>query len=46
MKGLKDVMTALGWWVDDAQVFSETCTKIWSVIPGIRIDIDVVKEVR
>ena len=43
MKGLKDVMTSLGWWVDDAQVFSETCTKIWSLIPGIRIDIDVVE---
>lgn len=43
MKGLKDVMTLLGWWHDDAQVFSETCTKVWSEIPGIRIDIDVVE---
>ena len=45
-KGLKDLMTDLGWWADDSQVFSETCTKIWSRIPGIRIDIDVVEEER
>lgn len=40
MKGLKDVMTRLGWWVDDAQVFEETCTKVWGRVPGIRIDIE------
>lgn len=38
-KGLKDVMTKLGWWKDDAQVFSEHATKVYSRIPGIRIDV-------
>ena len=41
-KGLKDVMTKLGWWEDDCQVFSERATKIHSRIPGIRIDIEEV----
>ena len=41
-KGLKDIMTALGWWVDDAQVFSEHVTKIYGRVPGIRIDIEEV----
>ena len=38
-KGLKDIMTRLGWWVDDAQVFSELIVKVHSRVPGIRIDI-------
>jgi len=42
-KGLKDVMTKLGWWKDDALVFSEHATKIYSRIPGIRIDIEEVR---
>ena len=42
-KGLKDIMTALGWWLDDAQVFSEHITKIYGRVPGIRIDIEEVK---
>ena len=41
-KGLKDVMTELGWWADDAQVFSEHATKIHSSVTGIRIDIEEV----
>ena len=41
-KGLKDVMTQLGWWKDDAQVFSEHATKVYGRIPGIRIDIEEV----
>lgn len=41
-KGLKDVMTELGWWADDSQVFSEHVTKIHSRITGIRIDIEEV----
>lgn len=28
-KGLKDVMTRLGFWIDDAQVARETASKIW-----------------
>jgi len=43
-KGLKDVMTELGWWKDDAQVFSEHATKIHSRITGIRIDIEEIEE--
>ena len=39
-KGLKDIMTKLGWWKDDSQVFSEHITKIHSRIEGIRIDIE------
>lgn len=39
-KGLKDIMTELGWWADDALVFSEHATKLYSRIPGIRIDIE------
>lgn len=45
-KGLKDVMTALGWWEDDAQVFSEHATKVYSRVPGIRIDIEEVPPCR
>jgi len=41
-KGLKDVMTRLGWWKDDAQVFSENITKVWAELPGLRIDIEEV----
>lgn len=39
-KGLKDVMTELGWWKDDCLVFSEHVTKVYGRIPGIRIDIE------
>ncbi len=42
-KGLKDVMTELGWWKDDKTVFSSRTTKIHSRVPGIRIDIEEVK---
>ena len=42
-KGLKDVMTSLGWWRDDALVFSEHVTKVYARIPGIRIDIEEVE---
>lgn len=42
-KGLKDIMTALGWWADDAQVFSEHVVKVWSRVPGIRIDIETLE---
>lgn len=42
-KGLKDIMTKLGWWYDDSQVFSEHVTKIHSRITGIRIDIEEIE---
>ena len=36
-KLLKDCMTAVGFWKDDAQVASEVCEKFWAEIPGIYI---------
>ena len=36
-KLLKDCMTAVGFWKDDAQVASEICEKFWAEIPGIYI---------
>lgn len=37
IKLLKDVMTDLGFWVDDALVASEITEKFWADIPGIYI---------
>lgn len=39
-KMLKDVMTKLKFWEDDAQVASEIVEKFWSDIPGIYIRIE------
>lgn len=36
-KLLKDCMTDLGYWKDDAQVASEIIEKFWAKIPGIYI---------
>ena len=36
-KLLKDCMTAVGFWADDAQVFVDVCQKFWAEIPGIWI---------
>lgn len=36
-KMLKDCMTRLGFWKDDAQVASEIVEKFWAKIPGIYI---------
>lgn len=36
-KLLKDVMTTLGFWKDDAQVCLETVKKVWAAHPGIYI---------
>lgn len=36
-KLLKDVMTSLGFWRDDAQVALEVVEKFWADIPGIAI---------
>lgn len=38
-KLLKDCMTDLGFWVDDAQVASEVAEKFWADIPGIFVQI-------
>lgn len=44
-KLLKDCMTKLGFWKDDAQVCSEICEKFWADIPGIFICIRDLTEV-
>jgi Holliday junction resolvase len=41
-KMLKDVMTSLGYWTDDALVVSEVIQKFWATIPGIYICIEEV----
>lgn len=38
IKMLKDVMTSLSWWKDDAQVAVETVEKHWADEPGIYIE--------
>jgi Holliday junction resolvase RusA-like endonuclease len=38
-KMLKDVMTHLGYWTDDALVASEVIEKFWARVPGIYIKI-------
>ena len=39
-KLLKDVMTSVGFWTDDALVASEITEKFWAKLPGIYIYID------
>lgn len=39
-KALKDEMTKLGYWRDDAQVASELVEKFWAETPGIYVRID------
>ncbi len=39
-KMLKDIMTDLGYWADDAIVASEITEKFWSDIPGIYVKIE------
>jgi Holliday junction resolvase RusA-like endonuclease len=38
-KLLKDVMTDMGFWKDDAQIYSEHIYKVYSDEPGIKIEI-------
>ena len=40
VKMLKDVMTGLHFWSDDAQVASEVIEKYWADIPGIYIKVE------
>lgn len=39
-KMLKDVMTDLGYWTDDALVASEITEKFWAKLPGIYVKIE------
>lgn len=43
-KLLKDVMTSVGFWKDDALVVSEVIEKFWADIPGIYISITDLEE--
>ena len=43
-KGLKDCMTAEGFWIDDSQVCAEYAQKQWSDKSGIYIQVYEVKE--
>ena len=46
-KLLKDCMTELGFWHDDAQVVKETCEKRWSDEPtGIHIEYDPLPKIK
>lgn len=40
VKMLKDVMTDLGYWQDDAQVASEVICKYWAKQPGIYVKVE------
>lgn len=40
IKLLKDCMTKLGYWTDDALVASEITEKFWADVPGIYIRIE------
>lgn len=42
IKLLKDVMTDLNFWTDDAQVASEVTEKFWAATPGIYLTIEEV----
>lgn len=41
LKLLKDVMTKLGFWKDDAQVCSELTEKIWNDLPGLYVAVEL-----
>lgn len=43
-KLLKDCMTAVGFWRDDALVASEIVEKFWAEVPGIFIRIETLEE--
>lgn len=40
VKMLKDVMTELHFWQDDAQVASEVIEKYWAALPGIYVKVE------
>ena len=40
VKLLKDVMTSLKFWSDDAQVASEVICKYWAELPGIYVKVE------
>ena len=42
MKALKDIMTKIGYWEDDALVASDISEKFWASVPGLYIRIQTV----
>lgn len=44
IKLLKDCMTKLGYWRDDALVASEITQKFWAAIPGIYVKIEELED--
>lgn len=40
LKLLKDVMTGLRFWKDDAQVCSELTDKLWADVPGLYVSVE------
>ncbi len=40
IKLLKDVMTKLGFWIDDEQVACEITEKFWAKVPGLYVKIE------
>lgn len=42
-KALKDCMTELGFWKDDAQVACEICEKFWAARPGIFVQVEEIE---
>lgn len=42
-KLLKDCMTDVGFWKDDAQVSSEICEKFWAEVPGIYVCVEEIR---
>ena len=44
VKMVKDVMTDLGYWRDDAQVASEVIEKFWAAMPGLYVYIEELNE--
>ena len=43
-KLLKDCMTAVGFWKNDAQVASEICEKFWADVPGVYVCAEEIAE--
>lgn len=46
VKTLKDVMTRMGFWIDDAQVACEQVSKLWDTEPRIEIEISQMEKRR
>jgi Holliday junction resolvase RusA-like endonuclease len=44
VKALKDAMTRLGYWNDDAQVCDERICKCWGEVPGIYVKVESLEE--